>query len=216
MTRNTARTLLAALMALALVAAAAACGSDDDAAATDEDDGGQLQGLVRPEPLAVGEVALPDAESGELRNMVAAPGELLVVYFGYLSCPDVCPTTMADLKSAFAQLPPDDVAGIDVAFVTVDPDRDDGEQIDSYMDYFFERHRGLRPADMDQLAAAEEAFLSSSDRIPDDEGGYDVTHSAVTYVVDDTGTVLVEWAFGTSPEVMAADLAILLGDTTTT
>src|SRR5690606_41519455 len=68
-------------------------------------------------------------------NMVAGPGELLVVYFGYLSCPDVCPTTMADLKSAFTNLPPEDVERIDVAFVTVDPERDDGDSIDSYMDY---------------------------------------------------------------------------------
>lgn len=214
MTRKLLDRLLPATMAILLLSAVAACGSDGDGSGSEAAESGELQGLVRPEPLIVGPVTLPDASSGELRNMVAGPGELLVVYFGYLSCPDVCPTTMADLKSAFTNLPPEDVERIDVAFVTVDPERDDGEAIDSYMDYFFERHRGLRP-DLDQLAAAEAAFLSTSDRIPDDEGGYDVTHSAVTYVVDDSGTVLVEWAFGTTPEAMASDLAILLDRTTT-
>jgi protein SCO1/2 len=201
-----------ALLAVTALAAGGACGSDEGDDAASEASPATLQGLTRPEPLAVGELALPVAATGEPRPLRAAPGELLAVYFGYLSCPDVCPTTMADLESALAELDPDDAERVEVAFVTVDPERDDAERLDSYLDHFFDRYQGLRTEDPAELARVEDAFLATSALTPDAEGGYDVTHSATTYVVDEAGTVLVEWAFGTPADVMAADLAILLDD----
>jgi protein SCO1/2 len=201
-----------ALLAVTALAAGGACGSDEGDDAASEASPATLQGLTRPEPLAVGELALPVAATGEPRPLRAAPGELLAVYFGYLSCPDVCPTTMADLESALAELDPDDAERVEVAFVTVDPERDDAERLDSYLDHFFDRYQGLRTEDPAELARVEDAFLATSALTPDAEGGYDVTHSATTYVVDEAGTVLVEWAFGTPADVIAADLAILLDD----
>jgi protein SCO1/2 len=201
-----------ALLAVTALAAGGACGSDEGDEVASEASPATLQGLTRPEPLAVGELTLPVAATGEARPLRAAPGELLAVYFGYLSCPDVCPTTMADLESALAELDPDDAERVEVAFVTVDPERDDAERLDSYLDHFFDRYQGLRTEDPAELARVEDAFLATSALTPDAEGGYDVTHSATTYVVDEAGTVLVEWAFGTPADVMAADLAILLDD----
>lgn len=202
----------AALLAATLVLGACGGSADDEAAPEGSGPPASLQGLTRPEPLAVGDLALPVAATGEPRPLRAAPGELLVVYFGYLSCPDVCPTTMADLESALAALDPAEAERLEVAFVTVDPERDDAARLDSYLDHFFTRYQGLRTEDPEELARVEDAFLATSALTPNDEGGYDVTHSATTYVVDDAGTVLVEWAFGTAPEVMAADLEVLLDD----
>ena len=205
---------MVALVALALVTTAAACGSDDAPTATDATTAPtELQGIVRSSPLQVADISLPDATSGEPVAMVAAPGELTIVYFGYTSCPDVCPTTFSDLQRAFEQLDPEQVARIDVRFVTVDPERDTGEIMLSYLDHFVERGVALRTLDPAELQTTQDAFLASSTITPLDDGTYDVSHSASTYVVDEAGEVVVEWAFGTPSDAIANDLRLLLAQT---
>lgn len=170
-----------------------------------------LLGLVRDQPLEVGAVSLPDAASGQPASVVPAPGHLTIVYFGYLSCPDVCPTTMNDLKNAYEQLDAAQVARLDTVFVTIDPVRDTPEKLDSYLAYFFDDARSLRSEARDEaLQEAQDAFLATSSVEPRADGDFDVTHSAVTYVVDPTGRVIVEWAFGTNADTIAHDLQILL------
>ncbi|MCC5951952.1 MAG: SCO family protein [Acidimicrobiia bacterium] len=193
----------AAVLGVALGLAVVGCASDAP----------ELGGIVRPQPLAVGDISLPVAapEAADSFEFSADEGRLLVVYFGYLSCPDVCPTTMVDLRGALAELG-EAADTVDVAFVTVDPERDTPEQLDNYLDHFFDRYVALRPSTVDELRAAEEAFTASSEITVNGAGVVEVAHSATTYVVGPDGTVLVEWAFGTTPELMADDLRLLLGD----
>lgn len=197
------RAYTAAAVVLAL--GTAACGSDDGM-------GGGLAGVVREPPLAVGDVTLTSADGDDV-TMAAPTGELLVVAFGYTSCPDICPTTMSDLSIAAGDLPDDLADRVTVAFATVDPERDTPDVVAGYVAAFFpERGLGLRPADDAQLAAATAAFgvqFSIADHAPGDTD-YAVAHTAVTYVIDDTGTVVVEWPFGAVPDDMAADLTALL------
>jgi len=211
-TRWRAPLLIAALvLGLASLAACGSGGADSTAGSVDGEDA-ELSGITRPEPLQVGEVAVPDATTGGEGGdfaMKAAPGELLVVYFGYTSCPDICPTTLADLRTAFEEIGPDAEA-IDVAMVTVDPERDTGPKLSNYLSSFFGRYHALREPDLDRLAEIEEPFGASSSVVHQDDGRVEVGHSAITYVVDDTGEVLVEWPFGTEPEAMASDLEVLL------
>lgn len=207
-----ARTAVVVLALLGLVAGAVSCG-DDDGEASGGGAGaaqGELQGLVRDEPLDVSQVALPDAASGAPAGVVPPDGELVIAYFGYTSCPDVCPTTMSDVQRALEQLDPADAARVEVVFVTVDPQRDTAQLLGDYLGYFFERQRALRTEDRTELEAAQDAFLASSSIDPTGPDTYDVSHSAATYVVGADGTVLVEWAFGTSSDTMAHDLEILL------
>lgn len=200
---------LALLWAVSVVGLSG-CGADDAPApgAT----GSELVGLTRDVPLQVGAVALPDqtvgGPGGELAFR-AAPGELLVVYFGFTSCPDVCPTTLADLRAAREMLG-EDGRRIDLAMVTVDPDRDTPEVLTAYLASFADRYHALRPTDRTDLEAAERAFGASSrvEKLPD--GTVEVAHSATTYVIGAEGTVLVEWPFGTSAQDMAHDLRLLL------
>lgn len=203
------------IVALLLVATAlAACGSDgaDSTAGTADGEDAELSGITRPEPLQVGEVTVPDATTGGEGGdfaMRATPGELLVVYFGYTSCPDICPTTLADLRTAFEQVGPA-AETVDVAMVTVDPERDTGPKLSNYLSSFFDRYHALREPDLERIAEIEEPFGASSSVVHQDDGRVEVGHSAITYVVDDTGAVLVEWPFGTEPDAMASDLEVLL------
>jgi protein SCO1/2 len=172
-----------------------------------------LAGAIRDPALRVGDMSLPDAAAGGApAAMKAPPGELLLVYFGYTSCPDICPTTMSDLSVALADLPEEDATRVSVAMVTVDPERDTGERLTAYLSYFFEGSRALRTDDPQMLAAAARTFGVQWEVAPHEPGetDYDVAHTAITYVIDDTGTVVVEWPFGFATDSMTSDLTILL------
>lgn len=209
------RAALAGVAVLGLALAAVGCSEDDASTASEATTAegpvfaDELQGLVRDDPLQVGEVVLPVAGTGEAHPMAAADGDLLVAYFGYLSCPDVCPTSMSDLEKALAAVG-DGAERVEVAFITVDPARDTPELMADYLSFFFDRWTALRTEDPAQLQAAEDAFLATSSVTTAADGTVEVEHSAQMYVVDADGAVLVEWPFGTSSDVMASDLRLLL------
>lgn len=210
---------LLAVLALVVVALAGCGGGDDGSARGGSGPGSEstadatLSGVVRQPPLEVASVTLPNATVGAGDapfTMQAPPGGLLLVYFGYTSCPDICPTTLSDIGRAVKQLPAADRDRIEVAMVTVDPDRDTGQILTSYLDTFVKgRGVALRTTDPAQQQTAQEAFRVVAKRVPDGDT-YSFEHTAVTYVVDDTGTVVVEWPFGTSSATMAHDMEILL------
>ncbi len=194
------RLLAALLVAVTLVAAA--CAADETS----------LAGIVRDPALQVGEVVLPavDQEGNETDLAFHAESdELLVAFFGYTHCPDVCPTTMADLRTALGRLG-DDAARVEVAFVTTDPDRDTPEVLVGYVEGFIPDARSVRTEDPDELQRAEEPFVAQSAVTEHDHGDTEVEHSAAVYVIDDAGTVLVEWPVGTSNTAMSDDLRVLL------
>jgi protein SCO1/2 len=184
-----------------------------------------LHGVVRETPLEVGTLALTDVtlleqraggivEDGRLVMRAAEQDRLLIVYFGFLNCPDVCPTTLADLRSALTQLDAGEAERVDLAFVTVDPDRDGPEELAAYLRHFAQLHHAVRPTG-EELAAALAAFLASASVEVAEDGSVDVAHSAVLYGVDHAGRVVVEWPFGTSASALADDLRILLTRTGT-
>ena len=199
------------VVAALVLAGCGSSGSDDEANAS------ELRGIVRTTPLEVGEVTLPEVGTDPATTpapdgrfaVKAAPGELLVVYFGFTSCPDVCPTTLADLRTAREEVGAD-AAELPLAMITVDPARDTPEKLSSYLAAFSDRYHALRTDDPAELATAQDAFGAASSVTVGTDGEPEVTHTAITYVVDDQGRVLVEWTFGTPPEDMAHDLRLLL------
>ncbi len=217
-----ARTTVAAVAVAVLLAA---CGGGTatgpgGAAAGPGGDGG-LTGIVRTSPLEVGSVSLPDVTDPAARAggrveddrfvMSAAEGRLLLVYFGFLSCPDVCPTTLADARTALSRLEDEERGRVDVVYVTVDPGRDGPAELAAYLTAFFPMHHALR-AEGAELDAALDAFLASAEVTVAADGDVEVTHTAVLYAVDDTGTVVVEWPFGTSATALAGDLQVILAE----
>ena len=207
----------ATLFAVALVALATvlvgACGDENgESATTTTAPNGGLHGVVRDPQLVVGDVTLPDV-TGNVEPvpfaMRAEPGRLLVTYFGYTHCPDVCPTSLAALRRAYREIG-EPAEQIDTAMVTVDPAADTPTVLSRYLSSFFERYHALRTVDETQLRAAEDAFTASSTITPKPDGTYEVSHTGSTYVVDDQGEVVVEWPFGTSAKQIADDLRQLL------
>ena len=164
------RVLLAALV---LVVTATACGSDEPPR--------ELAGVRRtPLPDVTG-VTLPDvSRDGAPFEFVADEGELLVLYFGYTMCPDVCPTTLADVRSALRQLDEDDAARVELAFATVDPDRDHADLITGYVQSFVARRRRrfVRPM-TPSSPTSPNAFGVVYDVTTNDEGEIEVIHSGL-------------------------------------
>ena len=152
--------------------------------------------------------------SGEMFTPVANEGELLLMYFGFLSCPDVCPTTLAELSEALDAMPEEEAARISVGMVSVDPDRDEGAAISTYLDVFVDRHHGLLAPDDASLAESAEVFgvlYEVEEHEPGDDS-YDVGHSATVYVVDDRGLIIWELGFSADrdPRLTADTLESIL------
>lgn len=200
----------AAVAALvAALTAVSACGDGGSAGpggAAQESAERSLSGLVRsPTPrIRLDPVADIDGAPFTFR---AEPGALQLLYFGYLSCPDVCPTTFADLRVALDGLGPD-AAPVDVAMVTVDPERDDATNLRSYLDHFVTGARGLRIADPAVLRTVADAF-GATYAVETIDGVVEVSHSAFVYVLDAEGRLLVQWPFGTPAADMTRDLQAL-------
>ncbi len=179
----------------------------------------ELPGLVRTPALDVVGLEFVDyasSEDGTVVDLVPPAGELTVAYFGYLSCPDVCPTTLADLRVGLQQLDEGEASRITVAFVTVDEDRDTGAEITEYLSRFYpDLPNGIAALRADAGTELQDAAdrLQVYFEIADHELGqerYDVGHSAVTFIIDETGTVVRELPFGASPDDFAAVMAASL------
>ena len=95
-----------------------------------------LRGAVRSPALEVGEVSLPDVRRGGAPTPMRAPsGELYLVYFGYASCPDVCPTTLSEIRIALEALPEPLRERVTVVMATVDAEHDNDEVLTGYLDH---------------------------------------------------------------------------------
>lgn len=172
-----------------------------------------LMGMVRTPPPNVGHVALPAVSEGGTQFVTKAePGHLLVVYFGYTACPDICPTTMSDLRRAVQEM---ESGGdrVDVAFITVDPDRDVPHRLTNYIQTFFEDGIALRTEDAGVLAQAATDYGAAYEVEVADDGMVEVAHSAFLYAVDETGVVLVQWPFGMTSDHMRSDLENIMKGT---
>ena len=170
----------------------------------------ELAGFVRDPLPNVSENSLPESTAGgDAFQFVADEGGLLLVYFGYTFCPDVCPTTMSDIRGAIEEL---GEAGerVEVAMATVDPNRDEDEVITRYVHAFFDDGHALRTDDDAELSVVAEAFGAVYSVEENADGDIEVIHTGHTYVVDDQGLIRVTWPFGTTSEDMASDLEILL------
>lgn len=213
---STLRALAVPFAVVAALVAVAGCGddtaADGDDTTTSAADDGTLSGYTRTPTPSVAEVTLPlVAGSGDL-PVTAEPGGLRVVYFGYTSCPDVCPTTMSDLKQALAELPEDEAGKVDVVMVTIDPDRDVDEKLGAYVTTFIPDGQASRITDPAALQTAADAFGASYRVTPTDDDEPEVSHSADLYVVDDRGDIVLQWPFGTASADIAADLRSLLAE----
>ncbi|MCL1587987.1 MAG: SCO family protein [Actinomycetia bacterium] len=179
---------------------------------------GELDGVAsRPIPTSgvlgtsVADISLPDAANGgEPMSFVGPDGGVLVVYFGYTFCPDVCPTTLSDLRAALGDLG-DDADRVKVAMATIDPVRDTDDVITGYLRSFIEDGHPLRTTDDAELQAAAGGFGVEYSVIEGVDGNVEVAHSAFLFAVDESGVIRAVWPFGVEPQTITTELRELLG-----
>jgi protein SCO1/2 len=200
-----------ALLAGVVLALASCGGSDGDSAQETSDPA--LSGIVREPAPRVDLVSLPSlSEPGDDVEFRADDGEIQVVYFGYTNCPDVCPTTLADLTVALRLLGEERAGDVEVVMATVDPERD-LDILDGYVTSFIPDAVAAGTNDDELLEAAGEPFGASWDVRTTEDGTVEVDHSPFLYAVDDQGRLVLTWQFGASPQDMADDLETLLDRT---
>ena len=143
-------------------------------------------------------LALPDT-TGRVRRIADFRGKAVVVFFGFTHCPDVCPTTLADMAGVMKKLGPD-AGRVQMIFITVDPERDTPQALDQYVHAFDPRFIALRgdPAATQRVAKDFKIFYEKRK-----EGDtYTVDHSAQSYVFDPPGRLRLL----VRPQGIAADL----------
>lgn len=164
---------------------------------------------LEPSPH-VGDLSLPAAGNGEEFELRSDSGELLLVFFGFTHCPDICPMTMSDIRAALDDLADSDQELVDVAMVTVDPERDTDNLLDGFVTSFVDDAVGLRTLDEARLFEVADRFGVSYMVTHHDDGRVEVAHTGSVFVVDEHGDVRLVWTFGTGPDGMTNDLEILL------
>jgi protein SCO1/2 len=156
------------------------------------------------------ELGLPDAD-GKVRTLAEFRGKVVVVFFGFTHCPDVCPTTLAEIATVRQALGADG-ARVQAVFVTVDPERDTPELLRSYVGGFGTDFVALRgtPEQTAALARSFKVFYAKAPgKTPDT---YTVDHTAGSYVFDTRGRVRLFTRYGTGVEALTADLRRLLAE----
>jgi protein SCO1/2 len=195
-----------AVLCLAIALAQAA------AAATSATSGGSMStapmlkaGVFDP-PRAAPDFALQGTDGRELK-MSLHRGKVVLLAFGYSSCPAVCPTTLATFAEARRELGA--AAGnVQVIYVTVDPERDDAAHLKKYLGSFDATFLGATGT-ADQLAAVRKAYGISAQKISAGDG-YSYNHSSFTYLIDRAGRIRALMPYGHSPQDYVHDLKILL------
>jgi protein SCO1/2 len=138
-------------------------------------------------------------------------GKYTLLYFGYSSCPDICPTTLSGLKAAISELGSQAAGQLQVVFVSVDYKRDTPARVSGYAQAFSQDFVGLAgtQAQIDQVTQEYGIYYKLND--PDPKTGYySVDHTAIVLVLDRQGSLVMTWDYGQQPDEIASDLRTLL------
>ena len=149
--------------------------------------------------------------NGQLRSLKDLRGKVVVVFFGFTQCPDVCPTSMQELAEVKAALGADGerLQGI---FISVDPERDTLELLKAYMENFDPSFLALRPTP-EQLPALAKDFKIHYKKVDGTTPtSYTLDHSAGSYLYDPQGRLRVYHRYGSGAEALTEDVRLLLGE----
>ena len=169
-----------------------------------------FRGTFFDEPYpAAPEIELIRANGNSFR-LSEMRGKVVLLFFGYTSCPDICPTTLAELKQALDKLDPKNAQQVQVLFVTVDPQRDSPERIQEYVDHFDEGFIGLGGTESDLAAVWRNYGVFRENVEGTSAAGYIVNHTARVTLIDQAGNMRVSFAFDTPVDDIVHDLKLIL------
>jgi protein SCO1/2 len=147
---------------------------------------------------------------GKARTLADFKGKVVVMFFGYTQCPDVCPTTLTEMQQVMTILGPKSDK-VQVLFVTVDPQRDTAAILKQYVPAFDSRFLGLRPEDDVALEKVAKEFKIYYKKVPGiSSGSYTIDHSAGSYAFDPDGRLRLYIKHAQGPETLAHDVKELL------
>ena len=147
--------------------------------------------------------------NGRLRTLEDFRGKVVVLFFGFTHCPDICPTTLTDLKKTMNLLK-EKASGIQVIFITLDPARDTEDVLKKFIPTFNSSFLGLTgsESEIDKVTTQFKIFYN---KVNDgSKAGYTIDHSAGLYVIDKNGNVKLHISYGEKPEDIASDLEKLI------
>ena len=186
------------LMATLLAAALAACSPDKPA----------FRGVDITGADYAKDFALND-QDGRARSVKDFAGKVVVVFFGYTQCPDVCPTTLQELVEVKRALGSDGDK-LQAVFITVDPERDTQELLKAYMANFDPSFVALRPS-LEQLQPLLKDFKIYAKKVEGKTAtSYTMDHSAQSYVYDPQGRLRLYNRYGSGPQALTEDVRLLL------
>lgn len=163
---------------------------------------------VEPYPPAPDfELARADGSSFRLSEM---RDDIVLLFFGYTSCPDVCPTTLAELNQALEKLDEDEANKVQVIFVTVDPDRDTPERTQEYVNHFNPNFVGLSGSETELNIVWDEYGVFREIVDGPSAAGYLVNHTARVTLIDGNGNLRISFGFDMPVEDIVYDIKLIL------
>ncbi len=162
------------------------------------------------EPIPAPEIDMPLADGTQFR-LSDHKGQVVLVFFGYTYCPDVCPITLANMKQVVTELGAD-AQRVQVVFVTMDPDRDTPERIQEYASRFYPTFVGIS-GPIEELGKIWGDYGAYRELSPKDENGnYLVTHSSRVTVIDTHGDLRLSFTFESRWQDILHDVKLLLAE----
>ena len=170
---------------------------------------GRYRGTAYGEPYPAAPQIELTKSNGETFRLSDQKGKIVLLFFGYTSCPDVCPTTLAELKLVMDDLEKK-TEMVQVIFVSVDPQRDTPEKIQKYVEHFNAEFVGLSGS-IDELETIWNGYGIFREEVQSDSAfGYIVNHTARTYLIDADGNLRLSYGFQTPVEDIVNDIKLLL------
>lgn len=202
-----ARRSIAAILAGILLLAG--CSPAQQSAESNLPYSGELRGAVLNPPRAIADFSLMST-TGEAFTLSQHRGELILIYFGYRTCPDFCPTTFAELKRIYTELG-EPAEQVKVVFVTVDPQRDDLANLTLYTQAFHHDFIGLRGEGAAlQQVMKEFGVVAERRQLADSPLSYLIDHTASLFLVGADGRLQVQYLYGTHYRDIVHDLRLIL------
>ncbi|HVN15027.1 MAG TPA: SCO family protein [Anaerolineales bacterium] len=168
----------------------------------------QFRGTTYDPLVPAPEIALKKA-NGEEYRLTDQKGKVVLLYFGYTYCPDICPTTLATLKQAYTNLG-SDANKVEIVFITVDPDRDTPQSMQRYVNQFDASFIGLSGSTADLQPVWTEYGIFRELGPKDASGNYIVSHTARILVVDKQGNLHLSYPYGEQWQDILFDLRLLI------
>ena len=168
-----------------------------------------LRGSVLMPPVPAPEISLT-AGDGSPWRLSDHKGQVVMIFFGYTTCPDVCPATLGEMQALREQLGEKLARDVQVVFITVDPQRDTPERLAKYVTAFDPTFTGLSGTE-EALQPIWSAYGVYREIRPNASGAtYLVDHTARTYVIDRAGNLRLSYSFGTPLDDLLQDTKFLL------